>query len=66
MLTPTTRTKRAPDGVDSGKPIYVRLTPEERSRVEKAAARQQRSMGSLLRLAALRSLPIFEQDSPAT
>jgi hypothetical protein len=41
--------KRAPNGVDSEKPIALRLMPEERELVQKIASQEDRSMASVCR-----------------
>ncbi|WP_143098211.1 hypothetical protein [Variovorax sp. OK605] len=56
MKTVKTRVRRAPNGTVSDRPVAVRLHPEELERFKSLAAREQRSMASVLRLAALRGL----------
>lgn len=56
MKTANKPSRRVPNGAVSEKPIAVRLHPEELARVKARAAREQRSMASVLRLAALRGL----------
>ncbi|BEP43017.1 hypothetical protein [Variovorax sp. V15] len=51
-----TRVRRAPNGAVSDKPVAVRLHPDELERFKSRAAREQRSMASVVRLAALRGL----------
>lgn len=69
-MPPSTKTahkpsRRVPNGAVSDKPIAVRLLPEELKRVKARAKREQRSMASVLRLAALRGLAECERtDSP--
>lgn len=48
--------KRVPNGVNSSRPIALRLTPFELEHVKKRAEREQRSMASVCRLAVLRDL----------
>ncbi|SOD27649.1 hypothetical protein SAMN05518800_3213 [Variovorax sp. YR752] len=56
MKTARNSVRRVPNGAVSDKPIAVRLHPEELERFKSRAAREQRSMASVLRLAALRGL----------
>jgi hypothetical protein len=56
MKTAKTRMRRAPNGAVSDKPIAVRLHPGELERFKNLAVREQRSLASVLRLAALRGL----------
>ena len=48
--------KRVPNGVNSSRPIALRLTPAELERVKERAEREHRSMASVCRLAVLREL----------
>ncbi|WP_291120906.1 hypothetical protein [Hydrogenophaga sp.] len=45
-----------PNGVNSARPIALRLTTAELERVKERADREQRSMASVCRLAVLREL----------
>ena len=54
--------RRAPNGVVTNKPIPLRLMPDERAKVEKLAAREQRSLASVCRLALLRGLADCERS----
>lgn len=62
MKTATKTTRRAPNGVVSTKPIALRLEPSELERMKKLAAREQRSLASVARLLALRSLADCERN----
>jgi hypothetical protein len=48
--------KRVPNGVNSSRPIALRLTPAELERVKERAEREHRFMASVCRLAVLREL----------
>lgn len=48
--------KRVPNGVNSARPIALRLTTAELERVKERADREQRSMASVCRMAVLREL----------
>lgn len=50
MKTAQTRARRAPNGAVSDKPVAVRLHLEELERFKSRAAREQRSMASVVRL----------------
>jgi hypothetical protein len=63
MKTVNKPLRRAPNGAVSDKPIAVRLHPEELERFRGVAAREQRSMASVLRLAALRGLAECERTN---
>ena len=52
---------RAPNGAVSNKPIALRLLPAELEQVKKIAAREQRSLASVARLALLRGLADCER-----
>lgn len=54
--TPASTRKRVPNGVNSSRPIALRLTPAELERVKERAEREQRSMASVCRRAVLREL----------
>lgn len=56
------RVKRVPNGVNSSRPIALRLTPAELERVKERAEREQRSMASVCRLAVLRELGLKHDD----
>lgn len=55
--------KRVPNGVNSSRPIALRLTPAELERVKERAEREQRSMASICRMAVLRELGINDQGA---
>jgi hypothetical protein len=55
--------KRVPNGVNSSRPIALRLTPAELERVKERAEREQRSMASVCRLAVLRELGMNDQGA---
>lgn len=55
--------KRVPNGVNSSRPIALRLTPAELERVKERAEREQRSMASVCRLAVLRELGMNDQGT---
>ena len=57
------RVRRVPNGVNSSRPIALRLTPAELLRVKEKAEREQRSMASVCRLAVLRELGLSEGSS---
>lgn len=57
---PSPRVQRVPNGVDRARPIALRLMPAELERVKEKAAREQRSMASVCRLAVLRDLGLSE------
>jgi len=62
MTSTKIRRYRAPNGVVSSKPIALRLTADERERVDCYAAREHRSMASFARLLFLASLTSYEQQ----
>jgi hypothetical protein len=62
--TPSAPRKRVPNGVNSARPIALRLTPAELERVKAVAARERRSMASVCRLAVLRDLDLSEKVTP--
>jgi hypothetical protein len=67
MKTAKKASRRVPNGAVSDKPIAVRLHPEELARVIARAEREQRSMASVMRLAALRGLDECERtNTPLT
>lgn len=57
--------QRAPAGVVTAKPILLDLPLEQRQRLDRYAAKEQRSTASFARLLVLRGLAAYEQ-SPAT
>ena len=63
MKTAKKPLRRAPNGAVSDKPVAVRLHPEELERFRSRAVREQRSMASVLRLAALRGLEECERTN---
>jgi len=50
-----------PNGVNSARPIALRLTDAELERVKERADRGQRSMASVCRMAVLRELGMHDQ-----
>jgi len=54
--------KRVPNGVNSSRPIALRLTPTELEHVKERAEREQRSMASVCRLAVLRELGLNQKE----
>ena len=56
-----TKVRRIPKGTTS-QPLGVRLMPEEKERVERHAANQQRSRAWFLRFLILRSLTDYERE----
>lgn len=61
MTTATKPSRRAPNGAVSNKPIALRLLPAELDKVKQVAAREQRSLASVARLALLRGLADCER-----
>lgn len=55
--------KRVPNGVNSSRPIALRLTPAELQRVKERAEREHRSMASVCRLAVLRELDMNDKEA---
>lgn len=55
--------KRVPNGVNSARPIALRLTTAELERVKEWADREHRSMASLCRLAVLRELDMNDKGA---
>lgn len=55
--------KRVPNGVNSARPIALRLTDAELQRVKEKADLEQRSMASVCRLAVLRELGMNDQGA---
>jgi hypothetical protein len=64
MKSPEHRVQRAPKGVESRKPVAMRLKPEEKSELETMAAFQERSVGSLARLIYLKGLDALKRELP--
>ena len=58
--------KRVPNGVNSSRPIALRLTPVELEHVKARAERERRSMASVCRLAVLRELGLNDNDKVAS
>lgn len=56
------RPQRAPNGVESRKPVAMRLKPAEKSELETMAAYQERSIGSLARLIYLKGLDALKRE----
>jgi hypothetical protein len=50
--------RRAPIGVVSGKPISMRLLPDERASLMRLSRKENRSMASMARRAYLAGLPL--------
>jgi len=46
-----------------GKPLYIRLTPEEKLQIERRAAMEERSRASFLRLLVIRALKQYDADA---
>ncbi|MCW5669118.1 MAG: hypothetical protein KIT86_05615 [Hydrogenophaga sp.] len=61
--TPAPGRKRVPNGVNSSRPIALRLTPAELQRVKERANLEQRSMASICRMAVLRELGMNDQGA---
>lgn len=61
-MTDNPSRKRVPNGVNSSRPIALRLTPFELEHVKKRAEREQRSMASVCRLAVLRELGLNDNE----
>ncbi|UCV02324.1 hypothetical protein [Dechloromonas denitrificans] len=59
-------TKRNPDGLNSKKPIALRLMPDEREQAETAARASNVSMSFLAREAFLKGLPLVFPSSAAS
>ncbi len=57
--------KRAPNGLERDKPIPVRLTAEERAKVQDMAEKESRSMASLLLMAARLGFMEYERNPRA-
>lgn len=51
--------KRTPKGVDTNRPIALRLRPEERKQAERVAKKLNVSRSNLARLAYLNGLPLL-------
>lgn len=56
---------RAPAGVLTAKPIALRLLPEERTSLEKAALAEGRSMASQARMFFLQGLTQYQNNTSA-
>ncbi len=54
---------RAPSGVLTAKPIALRLLPEERAGLEKAALAEGRSMASQARMFFLQGLSSYQENT---
>jgi len=58
--------KRAPRGVLSDKPVYMRLMPAERHKLEQLSAVQNQSTSSVARLVFLEGIDQYESHVTAT
>lgn len=56
MLLKKSPITRSPQGVLSTKPVYMRLMPSERDRLDELAAAQNRSISSVARLVFLEGI----------
>lgn len=54
---------RSPRGVLTDKPVFVRLMPEERKKLERLAVSENRSISSLARLVLLAGLEVYKSRS---
>lgn len=57
--------RRSPNGVNSSKPIAIRLLPSEIASIKAVALRERRSVASVARLACLRGLAEYQLDKTA-
>lgn len=57
--------RRAPNGLDSAKPVVTRLSKPERARLEQFAQREQRTLGAASRLLILRGMDAQDRVSAA-
>jgi hypothetical protein len=64
-VTVSPQRRRVPNGVNSSRPIALRLTPAELERVKERAERERRSMASVCRLAVLRDLGLGDDKEVA-
>lgn len=53
---------RSPKGVAAGKPIPLRLSPEERQVVEAMADQECRSLSNMVRMVFLRGLQVEQSE----
>lgn len=63
QITTSLPRKRVPNGVNSARPIALRLTDAELERVKERADREQRSMASVCRMAVLRELGMNDKGT---
>lgn len=56
--------KRAPAGVVTGKPIALRLLPDELDAIKHLAQAEQRPLANMCRLLVLRGLEDFKRHHP--
>ena len=62
MPRPSVSKRRAPDGVVTDKPLYVRLLPAERDRLKACAETEGRSLGNMGRHLILQALHLRQQQ----
>lgn len=62
LTASSTGIRRAPNGLDSSKPVPVRFTAEERARHKRIAETEQRSLASVVRLLALKGAEVYDRD----
>lgn len=61
MLPTKLPIKRSPQGVLSSKPVYMRLMPSERHRLDELSAAQNRSISSIARLVFLAGIDQYTE-----
>jgi hypothetical protein len=61
MLPPKPPIKRSPQGILSTKPVYMRLMPDERRRLDELSAAQNRSISSVARLVYLEGIDQYTE-----
>jgi hypothetical protein len=66
MTASTTPKKRAPRGVLSNKPVYMRLMPDERHKLDQLSTVQNQSTSSVARQVFLEGIEHYENHVMAT
>lgn len=61
-MTTSTPKRRAPQGMESDKPVAVRLSPEEKAELAELSRQEDRSKSSMMRIIYLRGLEVFKAE----
>lgn len=61
-MTTSTPKRRAPQGMESDKPVAVRLSPEEKAELAELSRQEGRFKSSMMRIIYLRGLEVFKAE----